>query len=80
MLFQNNFYYFANEQCREIFLRNPERFTTKVIFSQDRNRPFRLRPHKASELVAQEKHLLGFCPVTLKDEDRIEKGSQLLVV
>jgi hypothetical protein len=30
--------------------------------------------------VAQEKALTGHCPVTLKDEDRIEKGQQLIVV
>ena len=61
-------------------MKNPHIFTEKVIFSQERNVPSRLRQHKASEIIAQEKALSGHCPVTLKDEDRIEKGQQLIVV
>ena len=80
MLFKNFFYYFANEECRDVFIKNPERFVEKVIFSSERNCPLRLRPHKAAELIAQDKHLLGHCPVTLKDDERVEKGNPLLIV
>ena len=51
-----------------------------MIFSNLRNVPTRIRTHKASEIIAQEKALNGHCPVTLKDEERIEKGQNLIVV
>ena len=62
-------------------MRNPKRFTEKVIFSSARNVPLRIRTAKAAEVIAQDKELLGYCPVTLKDEDKkLEKGCQLLCV
>jgi len=33
-------------------MKNPEIFTDKVIFSNERNVPTRVRSHKASEIVA----------------------------
>lgn len=62
-------------------MRNPKRFTEKVIFSSARNVPLRIRTAKAAEVIAQDKELLGYCPVTLKDEEKkLEKGCQLLCV
>jgi len=80
VLYQNYFYYFASRIERDMFVAHPDRFTSKVIFSAERNCPMRFRPHKAAELVAQEKHLMGYCPVSLKDEGRVEKGNQILIV
>jgi hypothetical protein len=39
-----------------------------------------MRQNKCAEIIAQEKALFGHCPVTLKDENRIEKGSNLTLV
>ena len=66
---------------RDIFVKAPQRFTQKIIFSKARNVPLRLRTNKSAEVVAQEKELLAYCPVTLKEEDKkLEKGHQLLCV
>jgi len=40
----------------------------------------RIRTYKAAEVVNQEKAILGHCPVTLKDDGKVEKGLGLLVV
>ena len=40
----------------------------------------RIRTYKASEIVNQEKAILGHCPVTLKDEGKVEKGLGLLII
>lgn len=80
VLYRHAFYYFKGPAERDIFLRSPRNFTEKVLFSTDRNAPKRIRSYKAAELVAQEKALMSHCPVTLKDEGRVEKGLSLLVV
>lgn len=50
------------------------------MFSTERNTPTRIRTYKAAEVVNQEKAILGHCPVTLKDDGKVEKGLGLLVV
>jgi adenylate/nucleoside-diphosphate kinase len=80
VLYRHVFYYFKSIVERDCFLRNPRNFTEKVIFSSDRNTPKRIRCYKAAELVAQEKAIMSHCPVTLKDEGKVEKGQSLLVV
>lgn len=40
----------------------------------------RVRTYKASEVVNQEKAIQGHCPVTLKDEGKVEKGLGLLII
>jgi YHS domain-containing protein len=80
VLYRHAFYFFAGPAERESFLRNPRNFAEKVLFSSERNMPKRIRTYKAAELVAQEQALLSHCPVTLKDEGRVEKGLSLLVV
>jgi hypothetical protein len=40
----------------------------------------RIRTYKASEVVNQEKAIQGHCPVTLKDEGKVEKGLGLLII
>ena len=75
VLFKNLFYYFASQKQRDIFVKAPQRFTQKIIFSSARNVPLRLRTNKSAEVLAQEKELLAYCPVTLKEEDKkLEKG------
>ena len=80
VLHQQFFYYFASAEARDVFCKNPERFTQNVLFSSERNIPRRYRPHKCAELVAQEKALIGHCPVTLKDEQKIKMGQAILIV
>jgi hypothetical protein len=42
--------------------------------------PSFLRQHKAAEIISAEKGINGYCPVSLKDEDKLEKGHALIVV
>lgn len=63
-----------------MFLSAPNRFTNNVIFSSEKGIPLRLKPHKSAEIVAQEKAVLGHCPVSLVDENRVVKGDPLLSV
>lgn len=74
VLFDNFFYYFASDVQRKIFCQDPAKFAEKTHFSHERNIPKRYRFHKAAEIISQEKALLGHCPVTLKDEEKVEKG------
>ena len=74
------FYYFAGAEERDLFIANPDKFTKNILFSSERAIPNRYRHHKCAELVAQEKAILGHCPVTLKDQDRVEKGNPILIV
>lgn len=80
VLYDNFFYYFSNVAARKIFCQDPSKFSDKLHFSHERNIPKRYRFHKAAEIISQEKALLGHCPVTLKDEEKVEKGYQLSVV
>lgn len=80
VLYKNFFYYFASDEERAIFCADPIKFTNKLHFSHERNIPKRYRYHKAAEIISQEKALMGHCPVTLKDEDKVEKGYQLSVI
>jgi hypothetical protein len=80
-LFYNNvFYYFRGLEERQMFLDNTRRFINNVIFSSAKGIPIRFKQHKASEIMSQEKALMGHCPVTLVDEGRVIKGDQLLIV
>lgn len=63
-----------------MFLDNKRRFINNVIFSSAKGIPIRFKQHKASEIMSQEKALMGHCPVTLVDEGRVIKGDQLLIV
>lgn len=63
-----------------MFISNPKRFINNVIFSSAKGIPIRFKHHKAAEICAQEKGILGYCPVTLVDEGRVIKGDSLLVV
>lgn len=80
VFYKNVFYYFAGQAEKELFMSNPLRFTNNVIFSTNKGIPLRLKPHKAAEIVAQEKALIGYCSVTMVDIDRVIKGDPLLVV
>lgn len=74
VLYKNFFYYFASPEERAIFISDPLKFSKNLNFSHERNIPKRYRYHKAAEIISQEKALMGHCPVTLKDEERVEKG------
>jgi len=63
-----------------MFIANPKRFTNNVIFSSSKGIPMRFKHHKAAEILAQDKALMGYCPVTLVDEERVCKGDPMLVV
>lgn len=66
-----------------MFLDNPQRFVNNIIFSSEKGIPLRLKPHKAAEIVAQEKGILGYCPVTLQESggaNTVVKGDPLLLV
>lgn len=80
VLYKQMFYFFAGTKERETFLKNPSFFTEKVVFSSDKKKPMLLKPWKASELISNEKELLGYCPVSLKDEERIEVGNNIILV
>jgi hypothetical protein len=67
VLYKNLFYYFASAKQRDLFVRNPKKFSENVIFSSERNTPRRMMSHKASEISDTEKSLLNYCPVTLAD-------------
>ena len=80
MLYKNLFYYFADEKQRDLFVRNPRKFTENVIFSSERATPRRLYSHKAAEISETEKCLNNYCPVTLTDQEKLEFGNHILVV
>jgi len=80
LLYDNVFYYFKGPAEKEMFLTSPARFVNNVIFSSEKGIPLRLKPHKAAEIVAQEKAVLGHCPVTLTEGNRVLKGDPLLAV
>jgi len=79
-LYKNLFYYFAGPAERAIFVANPNEFTQKILYSTLRNIPILMRQHKAAEIIAQEKALNGHCSVSLKDEGKVLKGENLIVV
>lgn len=80
VLYKNLFYYFAGRVQRDLFIRNPKKFAENVIFSQERNIPKRMVAMKAAEVAETEKALEDYCPVTLQDEEKLVKGSALLIV
>lgn len=57
-----------------MFLSNPARFLISTSFPKTEELPLRLLPHKAAEIIINEKALGGHCSVTLMDEDRVVKG------
>lgn len=80
VFYENLFYYFHSEKEKSMFVENPPRFINNVIFSSSKGIPVRYKHHKAAEISAQEKAILGYCPVTLVDEGRVCRGDSLLVV
>lgn len=80
VIYEHAFYYFKGAAERAMFLSNPRRFVNNVIFSSAKGIPLRLKAHKAAEIVAQEKAILGHCPVSLVEEGRVVKGDALLAV
>ena len=52
VLYQNQFFYFAGEKERNIFIENPRAFIDNSVFSTERNVPVKVREHKAVEVIA----------------------------
>jgi hypothetical protein len=48
-------------------------FTEKIIFSSDKRKPMLLRTWKAGEIVTNDKELQNYCPVSLKNEEKVEQ-------
>ena len=80
VFYQNVFFYFKGQTEKEMFIAAPSRFTNNVIFSSEKGIPLRLKPHKSAEIFTQEKALLGHCPVSLVDEQKVVKADLLLTV
>lgn len=80
LYYENVFYYFKSESERDMFMSNPKRFVNNIIFSSAKGIPFRLKLHKAAEIVAQEKSIMGHCPVTLSEEGKVVLGDSILTV
>ena len=74
------FYYFADETQRDTFVKNPSTFIEKIIFSTDKRKPMLLNTWKAGEIVTNDKELSNYCPVSLKNEDKVEPINQLYIV
>lgn len=54
-----------------MFFSNPTRFLTNSNFPRLSDVPIRAMPHKAAEIVLHEKAIMGHCPSTLIDEERV---------
>lgn len=80
VLYKNFFYYFASKDHRDIFIKNPKRFTENILFADEGLLPSRFKHHKAAEIAETPKSLSDYCPVTLKDEEKLVKGNSLLMV
>ena len=80
VLYKNFFYYFASVDHRDVFIKNPKRFTENILFADEGLLPSRFKHHKAAEIAETPKSLSDYCPVTLKDEEKLVKGDSLLMV
>lgn len=71
LLYKNFFYYFKSQKERDMFFSNPTRFLHNSNFPKLIEVPIRAMPHKAAEIILHEKAILGHCPSTLIDEERV---------
>lgn len=70
-----NLYFFRTIEQRDIFLQYPDQFSDSKLFQTDI--PNQIEPHNAAQIISKEKNLANYCPVTLLEEDKVEKGNQL---
>lgn len=70
-----NLYFFRNLKERDIFINSPKEFSNPRLFPTDI--PEWIEPHNAAQIISKEKNLANYCPVTLYEEDKVEKGYQL---
>ena len=70
-----NLYFFRTIEQRDIFLQSPDQFSNPRLFPADI--PEVIEPHNAAQIISKEKNLANYCPVTLLEEDKVEKGYQL---
>mmetsp|Transcript_22504 Transcript_22504/g.19990 ORF Transcript_22504/g.19990 Transcript_22504/m.19990 type:complete len:261 (+) Transcript_22504:257-1039(+) len=70
-----NLYFFRNLTERDIFIDCPEEFSNPKLFPSDI--PEWIEPHNAAQIISKEKNLANYCPVTLFEEDKVDKGYQL---
>ena len=63
-----------------MFITNPARFIQHSNLPKPQELPIRMMPHKAAEVVLNEKALNAHCSVTLMDEERVTKGDSILLI
>jgi len=80
VLYRHMFYFFSSVKERDAFIHNPELFTQKIVFSGTKRTPNLLKSWKAAEMASNEKELNNYCPVSLKDAEKIEDGNHSLLV
>lgn len=80
VLFRHMFYFFSSVKERDAFIHSPELFTQKIVFSGTKRTPNLLKSWKAAEMASNEKELNNYCPVSLKDAEKIENGNHSLLV
>ncbi len=72
-----NIYYFRSLEQRDIFIQSPDQFADSKLFTQDI--PQMIEVHNAAQIISKEKNLANYCPVTLLEDGKIEKGYQLFL-
>jgi adenylate/nucleoside-diphosphate kinase len=80
VLYRHMFFFFSGVSERDAFVRTPELFTQKILFSSSKRTPNLLRSWKAAEMASNEKELSNYCPVSLKDGEKLEDGNHWLLV
>jgi adenylate kinase family enzyme len=70
-------YFFRNLKQRDIFIGSPEMFVTDIVFPTANEIPEWIDQHNAAQIIAKEKNLANYCPVTLLEDDVIVKGNHL---
>lgn len=68
-------YFFRSLAQRDIFMASPQQFSDSKLFSSEI--PERVAMHNAAQIISKEKNLANYCPVTLLEDGKVEKGYQL---
>jgi len=72
--YKGEFYYFADEKARDLFISYPNRFLCDYSFPKSKL-PVTIKVHKAAALHVNDKALKGYCPVTLTEHNQnVEKA------
>lgn len=71
--YKGHHYFFANREKRDLFISNPEKFYDHVSFPSNKL-PRTFKMHKAVEMNRKEKALNGYCPVSIVQNEEVEKS------